>query len=142
MASLCHSTCCWQIRANHPGCQYCRLRLQLVSICGLGGVGESTVYRIVQVDLPIDDVIPACRQSVFKVHHKHFHIGVQRFDHHFALYWSGDLHSVVEQILRHVADLTLRIRNWSHFRNKNRQAPYRSSAARRRARQTVHCNVE
>ena len=110
-----------QMQAAHASDQYRRVRFQLVDFAGFIGVGNGAVNCIVQVDLAVDDFVPAWRQRVFEVRHEHFYVGIKRIDHHLALNRPGDLDPAVTQILRNAADLPVTFTNGSGFRNKSRQ---------------------
>ena len=109
------------MQAAHASDQYRRVRFQLVDFAGFIGVGNGAVNCIVQVDLAVDDFVPAWRQRVFEVRHEHFYVGIKRIDHHLALNRPGDLDPAVTQILRNAADLPVTFTNGSGFRNKSRQ---------------------
>jgi hypothetical protein len=55
-------------------------------------------HRLVEVPLPLDDVLPGGRARVLEVGHEDARSRVERVDHHLALDRAGDLDAAVEQI--------------------------------------------
>ncbi|MNG99786.1 hypothetical protein D3C79_589650 [compost metagenome] len=110
-----------QMQATHTGDQDRRIRLQLINFSGFVGIGDGAIHRIMQVDLPLDHFVPARRQRVFEISHKHLHVGVQGIDHHLAFNRPGDFHPTIAQIIRNTANFPLTFTNGISFRNKIRK---------------------
>src|SRR5215469_2672601 len=62
--------------------------------------GDRTVYRIDQIDLSFDQILPSRRVGILEIGHKDIGAAVQRIDHHLAVGWAGDLDAAVLKVRR------------------------------------------
>src|SRR5712691_3795696 len=61
-------------------------------------------YRVAQVDLSLNDVLPSGAAGILEISHEHVGAGIKRVDNHLALDRSGDLHAAVLQVARRWRD--------------------------------------
>src|SRR5215472_589203 len=62
--------------------------------------GDRTAYRIDQIDLSFDQVLPGRRVGILEIGHEDIGAAVQRIDHHLAVGWAGDLDAAVLKVRR------------------------------------------
>ena len=74
-----------------------RVVVQLVLAAIFLVEGDRAANGIVEILLPIDDVVPGGRVGVLQVGHEDLGAGVERVDHHLAVARTGDLDAAVVQ---------------------------------------------
>src|SRR5215467_10412227 len=62
--------------------------------------GDRTAYRIDQIDLSFNQVLPGRRVGVLEIGHEDIGAAVQRIDYHLAVGGAGDLDAAVPKVLR------------------------------------------
>ena len=55
--------------------------------------------RILEIDMPVEIVVPSRRVGILKVRHEYARAGVQSVDDHLAVHWPGDFYSTIHQVL-------------------------------------------
>ncbi len=84
--------------------QHRYLVVQAIGLAVRVDVADGAGDRIAQIDLGIDDVVPARRHRVFQVRHVHAGAGIEAVDQHLALRRPGDLDAPVLQFGGHRGD--------------------------------------
>ena len=85
----------WQMQTANAAYQHRWIGLELINFTGFIGVTDGAIYRIPQIDLPFNDLLPVRSQRIFEVSHKNFHIGIERVNHHFSLNRSGNFNTTI-----------------------------------------------
>ncbi len=63
-------------------------------------IGDRAPHRVAQIDLALDEIVPARRVRVLEIGHEDVGAGIQRVDDHLAIGRAGDLDVAIEQIPR------------------------------------------
>ena len=77
--------------------------------------------RVVQVDLPLDDVRPAGTERILAVSHEDLRARIERVDHHLPVGRAGDLDPSVEQVAGYRRNRPVRLADGSRLRQEVRQ---------------------
>ena len=94
-----------KMETAHPRNQYCRIIAEFVRLAGRRIVKPNCpIYRIAQIDLAVDNVLPGRGQRIFKIRHEDFDVRIKRIDDHLAVDGSGDLNAPVEKVFGYLEE--------------------------------------
>ncbi len=81
--------------------------------------GDRAANRVVEILLPIDDVVPCGGRGVLQVGHEDLGPGVESVDDHLAVARPGDLDPAILQVVRRGSDLPVVLANRCGFREES-----------------------
>ncbi len=83
-------------------------------------VGDCAPDSVPQINMALDEIAPGWRVGILKIRHINAGARIQGVDNHFAIDWSGDLDSPIEQIRGQRSNLPVALANFGGLRQKVR----------------------